>query len=380
MSLILVEGFDHYTTATSGGKFSIDANSSINTTGGRFQGGGALNTADSATSTENTFTLGANYSEIVVGFALYFDETGTETGYDEIVSLVASDGNNQVVLHLGTGYVLSVTRGSSTVIANGSTALVAGTWNYIELRAVISNTVGEIEVYLNGVSEINSTGLDTQYSATISSVNTFYIGSCRWIGSARVDDLYALNTAGSVNNDFLGDCRVDTLAVVGNGTTNQWDVLTGPSNYQDVDDTTPDDDTTYIYTAVDGEIDLFDIENMSQATDVFGVQVVARAEKPDAGDAFVRLGVRSGGTNYFGPDQGPAVGYAHLKQMFNTDPYTKGVWTRTLVNLLEIGVKRREYETTTTPPTTAPPATTAAPGTTMPPTTLAPTTAAPTTV
>lgn len=379
MSLILVEGFDHYTTATAGGKVQLDGNSEINLSAGRFQGGGALITANASVSTENYLSLGANFSEVIVGFALYFDNTGTEIpAYTEVLAFVANTGSVQCMLQLGTGNTLYFTRGSSTVIANGSTPLVQGTWNYIEVRVVISDTVGEVEVKLNGVEEMNETAVDTK-NTSVSSVNQVYFGSCRWQDSGRIDDVYAVSTAGSVNNDFLGDCRVDTLTVTGNGTTNQWDALVGPSNYQDVDDATPDDDTTYISTAVDGEIDLFDIENMSQASDVFGVQVVARAEKPDAGDAFLRLGVRSGGKNYFGPDQGLAVGYTHLKQIFETDPHTKGLWTRTLVNLLEIGVKRREFETTTTPPTSAPPATTAAPGTTMPPTTPAPTTPAPTT-
>lgn len=380
MSLILIEGFDHYTTATAGGKVTLDANSAINSSAGRFQGGGALITSDAAVSTENYLPLGANYTEAIVGFAFYFDGTGTEVpAYDEMMAFVANSGSEQCILHLGTGDTLYITRGSSTVVANGSTPLVPGTWNYIEFRIVVSDTVGEVEVMLNGVQEIIQTNIDTK-NTSVGSVNQIYFSTCRWQDSGRIDDVYAVSTAGSVNNDFLGDCRVDTLSVLGNGTTNQWDALVGPSNYQDVDDATPDDDSTYIYTAVDGEIDLFDIENMSQATDVFGVQVCARAEKPDAGDAFVRLGVRSGGANYFGPDQGLSVGYTHLKQIFETDPHTNGVWTRTLVNLLEIGVKRREFETTTSPPTTASPATTAAPGTTMPPTTAAPTTAAPTTL
>jgi len=381
MSLILIEGFDHYTTATSGGKFTIDANAEIDASAGRFQGGGALKPMTSATSTENYFYFDANYSEIIVGFAFYYDNTGTEYPLTiDMLALLSSAGNTQVILKLGTGNVLFVTRGTNSVIANGTTGLVAGTWNYIEMRTVISDSVGEIEVRLNGVVEINASGLDTKQDTSIASVNRMYFGSCRYLNAARIDDVYVLSTAGSFNNDFLGDCRVATLAVVANGTTNQWDALVGPSNYQDVDDATPDDDTTYIHTAVDGEIDLFGIENMSQASDVFGVQVVARSEKPDAGDAFVRLGVRSGGANYFGADQGLSVGYTHLKQIFNYDPHTKGAWTRTLVNLLEVGVKRRAIATTTSPPTTAPPATTAAPGTTTPPTTLAPTTAAPTTL
>lgn len=374
MSLLIIEGFDHYDETTWAGK-AVFSNGTIKTSGGRYLSGGCW-APDTDTNAYASFALGGNHQEIIVGMAIYLE--GTENGLsDTLLSFPSTGGTVQGQLHVGSSNVLYVTRGTSTILGTGSTPLAIETWYYIEIRYKVDDSAGEVEVKINGISEINLSSQDTRNDASYNSIASFRLLGGRYFQSGkgtRVDDLYALETASSPNDDFLGDCRVDTLAVNADGTTNQWTPSAG-NNYENVDDDPPDGDTTYNETDTDGHVDLFDHVDLSQTTSVFGVQVAAYLEKTDAANIFVRLGTRSGGSNYWGSAQGAGASYQHLMQMFETDPATGSAWTRTGVNNAEFGIKRSGSATTTAAPTTAAP-TTAAPTTltTPPPTTAAPTT------
>lgn len=367
MSLITIEGFDHYDVDTWISKL-IWNDGSINTSGGRYQGGGAW-IANGDTGAYFQTGLGGNYQEIIVGFALYLD--GSENGLaDDAVAFYDQGGTLQGRLSVGSGNTLFVTRGASSIIATGSVSLTLQRWYYIEIRYKVSNTVGEVEVRIDGVVDINLSGADTQASTTYSSIRNVRFQTCRYPNGVRIDDLYILDTGSGARNDFLGDCRVDTLFPSSDGTTNDWTPLGGGSNYVEVDDNPPDEDTSYVYSSTDGDIDLYGHEVLSQATSVFGVQVSAYLQKDDAGALWARLGVRSGGSNYFGTVEGVGASWAFQKEIFELNPATASDWTTTSINAAEIGIERIGVVTTPAPTTL----------TSSPPTTAGPTTAAPTTL
>jgi hypothetical protein len=77
--------------------------------------------------------------------------------------------------------------------------------------------------------------------------------------SAWIDDLYVCDGSGSVNNDFLGECRVLTLLPSdGNGSNNDFDTSAGGSPADHgamVNDTTPNDDTDYVSSSTVDHVD-----------------------------------------------------------------------------------------------------------------------------
>lgn len=362
MSLLAIEGFDHYETGTYQGKLLAN-DGAIYTSGGRYGAG-----YWSAGGTGNcTIGLGSNNQEIIVGLGLYL--TGTESSaYSDIIAFKAFNGTTQGMLHVGGGNVLYVTRGTSTIIANGSTGLSTETWYYIEIRYKVDDSSGEVEVKINATPEISATSLDTRSSASYNSTYSIILGAGRY-GSSRIDDVYVLETGSSPNNTFLGDCRVDTLNVDAAGTHTDWTPLSG-SNYQNVDEAQTDDDTTYNTAQTEGDTDTFGHVDLSQTTDVYGMQVSARVSKTDASNMYARLVVRQGGTDYKGDVEGVGASYSFIKQIREVDPNTSTQWTRSGINTAEIGIER-------TSSLTAAPTTTA---TTTAPTTTAPTTTAPTTL
>ena len=97
------------------------------------------------------------------------------------------------------------------------------------------------------------------------------------------DDLYVCDSAGSTNNGFLGDCRIDTIYPSGAGNYTQFTPSTG-SNYTCVDETAPNT-TDYVDGATVGDRDSYALGNLSALSSqtVYGVQVNAAILKDDAG-------------------------------------------------------------------------------------------------
>jgi hypothetical protein len=157
------------------------------------------------------------------------------------------------------------------------------------------------------------------------------------------DDLYICDGAGSTNNNFLGDCRVDAFAANGNGNSSQLTGSDGNStdNYLLVDDaTTIDDDTTYVEHATVGNKDTYACANMSHTpTSIFGVQVCANAKKDDAGAKSLCTVTRSGGADTDGATQALSTSYTYYREILEQDPNGPIAWTATNFNAAEFGIK-----------------------------------------
>ncbi len=369
MTLLAIEGFDHYDNSTKEGKRTWSGGA-IATGNGRYPGGNCWEPSNGITAYIE-FVLAGNYQELIVGAAVFL--TGASSTQTTLFSFRSLDDVVQGELHIGAGNVLYYTRGTSTILVTGTTPLGTDQWHYIECRLKIDNAVGEIEVHIAGLSEFSLSGQDTQISASYASANVVRMYGFRHVADGRLDDVYILETGSSPNDAFLGDCRVDTLLVNADGTTNQWTPSGAATNYEAVDEAPPDDAATYIESTLAGDVDLFAHVDLAQLTNVYGVQIVSRMAASEIGEGWARLGVRVGGVNYWGDVVTANLSWAFVLQIFDQNPNTLTAWTRTTVNAAEVGVERITQPPTTPAPTTAPP-------TTLAPTTASPTTLSPTTL
>jgi hypothetical protein len=345
MSLLFVDGFDHYATADITRKWtstgvSFSGNAGIGSSVVRY-GAGAFfsNTSTTATDRKLVKTLAAS-ATWVVGFA--FRTSGLPSAAGPIVGLF-DVGTAQCDLRLNTDGTLSVTRnGTSLTSGTSVTALSANTWYYIEWKVTIADSISAstCKVRINGVDAITvATGQDLKNTAN-SSANQLYLGHYTVTSAGNIwyyDDLYVCNTSGSVNNDFLGDVRVETLYPSGAGNTTQFTPSAG-SNYQCVDDADPDDDTTYVESGTVGHVDTYAFDDLSASpTSVFGIQTVIMARKTDGGSRTATPVVRSGGTDYDGTTFGLADTYTCDHQVWENDPDTAAAWTESGINAAEFG-------------------------------------------
>ena len=129
-------------------------------------------------------------------------------------------------------------------------------WMFLEVKVTFDNSSGVVQVKGNGKLVLDLTGQDTQNTANA------YANAARIMNinpnTTYLDDVYLCDDSGSKNNDFLGDVRVDCLRPNGAGTHTDFTPSTG-SNYENVDETYPDDDTTYNQGSNVGDQDTYNL-------------------------------------------------------------------------------------------------------------------------
>lgn len=326
MTVLVIEGFDHLAAAQLTNKgWSANANS-VQT--GRFGGQSMLLNSTAV----RTKTLSSSSTTMIAGFAVKFQGvagTGVFFSFRNGASEIAT-------LNLTAGGLIVVKNSGGTTIATGTTALVALTWYYMELKIFANGASGTCELHLNGVTEIAST--TGNFGST--AIDTIRFSSYAASADTYLDDIYVLNTSGgSPRNTFLGDVRVNTIVPTSDGNYSQWTANPGSTHYTNVDDSTvPDDDTTYNSDSTVGHIDTYGCSDVDGGASVYGVQVNLWARKDDAGTRQIAPLIRQASTDYVGTTVTLGSTYAFYSQVYDQDPAAAD-WTATNVNSDEFGVK-----------------------------------------
>ena len=335
MSLIYIDGFDHYTNTEAnykGWSFHGTYNSFSPSSYGRFGSGGVRTTYHDQVVKRN---IGVNKSTLYMGIALAKWEAGTpifDVRYPLITFWDELDVK-QVVFCVSPTYQILAYQGDDTLLGTSAVDILKDyVWYYLELKVVISATVGVVEVRVNGVEIINETGLDTKNG-------TDYIRSLAFsaIPSQRTvyyDDLYI------DDSQFHGDCRIKTFMPDSDSATHtDFTRSTGSNDYECVDESDPTDDTDYIYANTVGDISTFGITTGSLGT-VQGIQLNNYLRKDDAGTRKIKPLIRSNSSDYQGTelDDVPA-NYIFYSDIWETDPDDSNAWTQTKLEAAEFGLE-----------------------------------------
>lgn len=336
MSLLFCDSFDHYTNV--GHKYENSNGGTISSSSVRTGSAGIR-----FTSGQNNVikTLPSAYGTLIAGVAYRSFATSLDAGIIAFqdnttyqISLVHDSATGRLVLIRG-----QVSPGSGTTLAT-STNIVStrGIWAYVELKVTFDDTTGSYEVRVNGDTWLSATNVDTKQSAN-TTANRVVLGRTgdNTSGTVDYDDFYVCDTAGSVNNTFLGDIGVAALFATGAGSSTQWTPSTG-SNYQNVDETAPNDDTDYNSSSTVGQKDLIAMGNLGgTVTTVLGVQVLRRSRKDDVGTRQLKTKIKSNTTEANGATTSESSSYVYYRDIFETDPDTSAAWTPSGVNGMEAG-------------------------------------------
>ena len=216
---------------------------------------------------------------------------------------------------------------------------------YVEVKATVHATLGEVWVNINGVEVLHLTGVNT-YNASAPSTTPTSIWLGYELGNGNsifyVDDLYVFDSAAGAITDFTGPVRVEALFTDAAGTYNTDFSLVGAgSQHQAVRDLAgPDNDTSYIQSATVGHQYAGNLQNTSlPAGTIYGVQACITARLTDAGFRGIKPLMVIGGSNYLGTEQNPGNSYRVLHEVFEENPDTSSAWTISDVNDLELGVE-----------------------------------------
>lgn len=351
MSLLFIEGFDHYTSltylqqkwdywTTYSGPLSV----TINVAYGR-HGQGLRITGNSENDSIYFCKNVSPQQTMIAGCARWFTtfiEKSTTGHVNKIEFRDVAGGASQVTITIEENGSVAARLGQETgaVIAQSAIGVVhTSSWNYMEAKVKADNAAGTVTVKVNGVQVINVAGVDTQVSANALIDQVAFGVQCGETSTGTyIDDIYICDDQGAVNNDLLGDVRIDTLYPDGAGNSADWTPSAG-ANWQCVDEAPPNEDTDYVEEGTTTDHDTYTCDDTAVvAGTVYGVQQVLTARKDDAGSRGIKGMIRSGGADYApGITHALSDSYYPFMSIFELDPDTAALWTLAGINAAEFG-------------------------------------------
>lgn len=358
MTLQVIEGFDHMSTSdlmdSKNWTFSNPASGGpVWTNGfttGRVIGNSFYLQMPSSTVTSVRFykTLPATYDHFVVGFAFQC-QLLPALGSSGQIFAVTTDGAVDVarIRVFADGSIGVFDSAGSSVATSATGIFTARAWHFIEMKMVINGALGSVNVHLNGV-EVIATTTHNFGSTPIQYIGPYSESNNGWptqIGTQILfyDDLYLLDTSASPNNDYLGDCHVETLFPNADGDHSDWTPDTGIVHFSRVNEKTgtfPDGDTSYVKASTVGNKDTWEYDDLTITSGtVFGLQTNLYIRKYDTNLRQARALARPTTTDYHGSTHTVASGYVDFTDIFDTNPETAVAWTVSDVNAGEWGVE-----------------------------------------
>ena len=326
MTLLFADSFDHYnTTLQMARKWDGPCGGAVLASGRNRQ----------AWLNPGTYKNINNLATVIVGQAILSPNGDQYTG--AFLSL-RDGGTVQVDMALNANGSISVRRNGTTTLGTSAASTIRlSTWHYVELKVLINNTSGTVDVKVDGTNVLSLSSQNTQQTANAyaTTVNLDHI-----TGSLYRDDFYICDANGTANNDFLGDIKVESLMPNSAGTTTQFTPSVG-ANYTCVDELISNDDTDYVESSTVGQIDLYNYESLATTNGtILAVQANLMAEKTDANVRQIRENCRVGATTYAaGTTFTLDSGYLDHRFIREVSPNTGVAWTIAEINASEWGIE-----------------------------------------
>jgi hypothetical protein len=241
---------------------------------------------------------------------------------------------------------LGVARDNQNNTPLGQTAvpvITANTWNHVEIALTRSDTVGEIEIRVNGRVVLDLDTLDlgaTDTAQIFMGVNNWNFNNINK-GVTFYKDLVFWDGSGSDGNDFQGSVSVRDLVPDGDVSLN-WTPSTGSTGFNLIN-VSPPNDTTFISAAspapAPAEFSLTDLPD--DVTSVRALLPIVRSRKTDGGDADLQNGLTPNGTDYtVGADNPLTTAFTYRWDVTSRSPDTLNPWTPLEVDNADLRIDR----------------------------------------
>jgi len=341
MALIFVDGCDAY-TATDGSDVgqkydtAFPAEFNWSASAGRFGGGAIVGIDDQLLLTKVFPATGTTVSTDELFFSLSMLISAADAG-ENLLSFRSTSNDVNISVSILAGGFLRVHRGlGGTTLATSSQAVPLGTYFRLEMRMVISDTIGIVEMKFNEATVVSITNADTNVGdANINSVEIRGID----FGTVTYDDIVIHNSAGDAPTGFLGDISIDTIYPNAAGDVSDWTPLAS-TNVSNVDETGSNDgDTTYVESSTVNNKDLYNMDAMGSTDTIYGVAVnlATRATLVGSHDVDVLVKTASGEIAKSG-SIAPDAAYKNVQGVFGLRP-GGGAWTKTDVDAMQAGME-----------------------------------------
>lgn len=348
MSLLWVEGFESFGTTNGSAPVGLQQkydNAVLDSAVGTVQAG-RISGHSMRLTTGTTYigkTVSASASTLIVGFGFYMDAHATG---EQVILQLWDETNIQGTLAIQTTGLWKYYRGGTLIGSTGTllgtssgSALVDGTWMYVELKVKIHATTGTVDININGVNTLSLTTQNTDRTSSGIVTGFMFEGSGTSADHTQFDDVYVCDNAGSINNAMLGPQVVRMLLPSSDAGTNQFTPDSGSTHYNRLTEN-PQDTTTYLADSTTGDRELFGVSGLNIGS-VNGLQINAVAAITDATVYSIKNSTHtSGGTD---TDQSGATiadtNYQTVSNVLETNPQTSSQWVVSEVNSTQFGFK-----------------------------------------
>jgi len=228
--------------------------------------------------------------------------------------------------------------GASTLVATGVGTLQVNSWYSLEYHIVIG-LGGSITCKIDGITDLTYSG--NTIVSSVSTIDNIGFGKTGTSGStSRYDDIALNDTTGGVDNSWTGDGKVVMIRPTAAGDVTQLTPSAG-ANWECVDETPPNQ-TDNVSSATAGQYDLYNCGTITLAANevINRILVTARARENSATGDSIALGVKTGGTEFFGSNQAVTTVYSYYAGSdLTTNPDTAAAWAQADIDALQVGVK-----------------------------------------
>lgn len=347
MAVVFMEGFDTYNGLISSGtnlgadvlwQFPNLTNTFTGLVAGRYGGQASFSSIYATTYWSGFFSTPV--SQFVCGHSFYQNNLLLPVATINPYICFLSNDTSMLGLKVNIDGSISACRITSlsagTVLGTSAAGVIkSATWHSIEFACSISDTVGTVDIVVDGVNVLSLTGQDTR-NGTPTTINRIIMGGNNgtYNSVTRIDDLYITDSL-----TLLGPMRIETLYPNADTAQKQWIPSTGSTNYTTIDETLLSS-SDYVYSNTVGNFDLYDFGNLSTTpTSISAVQVVPVAQKDDVGLRAIASTVKSGSSTTDSANFYLGSSWNLVPRIMNTDPNTSTAWTASAVNSIQAGPK-----------------------------------------
>lgn len=221
----------------------------------------------------------------------------------------------------------------------GSNILIGplGVWFHVGAKITVGDA-GTMIVRVDDVERFNQSSDFKNGSST--GVDRLNLSFYNFTTGNWYDELVVMDTTGSSENDFLGSgVAITGHNVTAAGDSAQWTPSAG-SNFENVDEADPDDDTTYNSSSTAGQLDLYNIGNLPAFTgSVLSASIYGLLRKDSGGAEQAKLAIKTNSTVYYGSNESLTNSYAFYRKQYDTNPNTAAKFTQGEIDALQVGVE-----------------------------------------
>lgn len=270
---------------------------------------------------------------------------------DGIGVLTFGDGPPQVMiaaLDTANGYTLDAYRGNKVSHLGATPELLNDQWYYVEVKVTIGSSTGSVIIKVNEAIVLNLTNINTAGVGTpnISSIGFFVQKQGTANARMELDDIYVVNSLvvdATSASDFQGDTYIEGRVPNGEGDSLQWTPSAAGTHFSMVDEANvADDDATYVQTPTNGNIDLYQFQDLQTTTgNIWAVQLNLEARLLAAGSRNIRHKHKhTSGAVHEGANVAVATtAYKNYAKVWEGNPATAAFWTVADVQGAQFGVE-----------------------------------------